>query len=71
MSKILDINGLREKGVKYSGTHLRRLVQDGKFPAPFKFGDDPRAHKHWHEDEIDEYIARRRAAPIGTAKTSA
>jgi prophage regulatory protein len=51
--KLLDFDGLKDKGIKFSDTHLRRLVRAGKFPKPMKLG----ARDHWLEAEVDQYIA--------------
>ena len=51
--KLLDLDGLAEKGVKFSDTHIWRLVRAGEFPKPLKIGN----RNHWVETEIDQYIA--------------
>ena len=51
--KLLDVDGLAEKGIKFSDTHIWRLVRDGDFPKPVKIGN----RNHWVETEIDQYIA--------------
>jgi len=51
--KLLDFDGLAEKGIKFSDTHIWRLVRDGDFPKPVKIGN----RNHWVETEIDQYIA--------------
>jgi prophage regulatory protein len=53
--RLLDFNGLAQKGIKFSDTHLLRLIDAGKFPKPVRFGGGKR---HWVESEIDEYITR-------------
>ena len=55
--KLLDFDGLKEKGIKFSDKHLRRLVRAGKFPKPIKVG----CRDHWAEPEVDEYIAAKLA----------
>ena len=55
--KLLDFDGLKEKGVRFSDTHLGRLIRDGKFPRPMKIGN----RNHWAEPEIDKYIAEKLA----------
>jgi prophage regulatory protein len=55
MMKLIDWNGLHEKGIHYSKPHLWRLIRAGKFPPPVKIG-----HKNaWPEGEIDELIRSR------------
>jgi prophage regulatory protein len=51
--KLLDLDGLAEKGVKFSDTHIWRLIRSGNFPKPVKIGN----RNHWAESEIDQYIA--------------
>jgi predicted DNA-binding transcriptional regulator AlpA len=55
--KLIDSEGLKEKGINFSGTHLRRLINSGNFPPPMKIG----CRDHWSEEEIDEYIANKLA----------
>jgi prophage regulatory protein len=50
--KLLDYDGLAEKGVKFSDTHLWRLIRAGDFPRPVKIGN----RNHWEESEVDRYI---------------
>ena len=50
--KLLDLDGLAEKGVKFSDTHIWRLIRSGNFPKPVKIGN----RNHWVETEIDQYI---------------
>jgi prophage regulatory protein len=44
--RLLDRDGLKAKGIKYSKAHLWRLVKVGKFPAPIKIGE---ARSAWVE----------------------
>ena len=53
MMKLLDLDGLAEKGIQFSDTHIWRLVRAGDFPKPVKIGN----RNHWVETEIDQYIA--------------
>jgi prophage regulatory protein len=52
--KLLDRDGLKAKGIKYSKPQLWRLVKAKKFPAPIKIGE---ARSAWVESEIDAWIA--------------
>ena len=45
-------------GVRYSRTHLWRLVRDGKFPAPVAFGPEPAARKAWRREVVEAYVKR-------------
>jgi prophage regulatory protein len=51
--RLLDFDGLAEKGIKFSDTHIWRLIRAGEFPKPVKIGK----RNHWIETEIDQYIA--------------
>ena len=53
---LLDRDGLREKGIKFTKQHIDRLIRQGKFPRPIKLGDNTNA---WLEPEIDQYITNR------------
>ena len=54
--RLLDLNGLREKGIKFSRQHIHRLIRKKKFPRPVKVGEATNA---WPEHEIDRYIEDR------------
>ena len=65
---LLDHEGLRKKGIKYSKPHMWRLVKGGMFPAPIKLGENKNV---WIETEIDKWLEscvaardRKRPAPI-------
>jgi prophage regulatory protein len=51
--RLLDRDGLKAKGIKYSKAHLWRLVKVGRFPAPIKIGE---ARSAWVEAEVDARI---------------
>jgi prophage regulatory protein len=51
--KLLDYDALADKGIKFSDTHIWRLIRAGDFPKPVKIGN----RNHWVESEIDDYIA--------------
>jgi prophage regulatory protein len=51
--RLLDEQGLKQKGIKFSRQHRHRLVRQGKFPRPVKIGINTNA---WPEPEIDRYI---------------
>ena len=53
MKKLLDYDGLEAKGIKFSDTHIWRLIRADRFPKPIKIGN----RNHWVEIEIDQYIA--------------
>ncbi len=56
--KILDYDGLRSKGIKWSKPHLWRKERAGEFPKRVPLGD--RSHG-WLESEIDDWIVARMA----------
>jgi prophage regulatory protein len=56
---VLDLEGLRQRGIRYSPTQLWRLVRAGTFPRPIKIGGGRNA---WLATEVDEYIKSRVAA---------
>ena len=57
--KLLDVDDLHARGIRYGRSQLWRLVRVGKFPQPVKVGPGRNA---WVESEIDEFIAGRIAA---------
>jgi prophage regulatory protein len=61
--KLLDYDGLAERGIKFSDTHIWRLIRAGDFPKPLKIGN----RNHWAEAEIDRYIERKLTERDGRA----
>jgi prophage regulatory protein len=57
--RLLDYDGLRSKGIKWSKPHLWRKERAGEFPKRVPLG--VRSHG-WDEQEIDGWIAARKAA---------
>jgi prophage regulatory protein len=55
--RLLDFAGLDAKGIKFSDTHIWRLIRAGNFPKPVRIGN----RLHWVESEIDEYVAAKLA----------
>jgi len=51
--KIIDREGLREKGVRFSRQHINRLERSRKFPAHVNLGENTVG---WVEDEIDAWL---------------
>lgn len=52
--KLLSMSELKTvKGIFYHPQHIRRLVKEGKFPAPIKIGENRNA---FLDTEIDQYI---------------
>jgi prophage regulatory protein len=59
--KLLDYDALADKGIKFSDTHIWRLIRSGDFPKPVKIGN----RNHWVETEIDKFIADKLARRDG------
>ena len=57
--KLLDLDGLADKGIQFSDTHIWRLVRAGDFPKPIKVGN----RNHWVETEIDRQAGPARLRP--------
>jgi prophage regulatory protein len=53
--KLLDDDGLAEKGIPHGPVQRWRLIKAGKFPKPVKVG----SRNAWLESEIDQWIADR------------
>jgi len=53
--RLLDYEALAGKGIKFSDTHIWRLIRTSDFPKPVKIGN----RNHWVESEIDQYIANK------------
>jgi hypothetical protein len=57
MDRLLDRDALRtEKGIAYSGRHLTRLENAGRFPRAVRPGG-PKGRKFWRESEVDALFA--------------
>jgi predicted DNA-binding transcriptional regulator AlpA len=56
---LLQFKDLHAKGIKYSRSHLWRLIQKGLFPPPFKLVDAPGAINCWSERVIDDFLEAR------------
>jgi predicted DNA-binding transcriptional regulator AlpA len=56
--RVLTYEDLRQKGICYSKTYLRRLYESDRFPKPFKLS----ARKLvWRESEIESWLEEKRA----------
>jgi prophage regulatory protein len=53
--KIIRMSPVSDR-VGYHPVHIRRLIKQGKFPAPVQLG--PRS-VGWIDDEIDEWIKQK------------
>jgi prophage regulatory protein len=63
--RLVDYEALKQRGFRYSRTHLWRLVKAGQFPKPVKLGGG--ARNAWIESEIDEFISAMMAERDGPA----
>ena len=64
--KVLTFEDLAAKGWPHTRMHTHRLVQEGKFPKPFKAHDGGRRNM-WLEADVDEFLAGR-ARPKSSRK---
>lgn len=55
----LSPQDLREKGLPFGMSHLRRLWQKGEFPKPIKLSERKLV---WIESEIEAYVAEKKKA---------
>jgi prophage regulatory protein len=62
MRRLLDRDGLSQKGIKFSRGHLHRLIAAGRFPKPVKLGKNRNA---WLETEVDDFIEMKLAERDG------
>jgi len=57
---VVDLKDLRSLGIKYSRTHLARLMYEKEtFPKWFPLQDDPKSRKVWWLREIRAYLTQR------------
>ena len=57
--RYLNHQALRDKGVPYGMSHLRRLWKSGQFPKPRKLSERKLV---WIESEIEAYVRRKKKA---------
>jgi predicted DNA-binding transcriptional regulator AlpA len=62
VGKILDRKDLAELGIRFHRDHLRRLIKQGRFPAPFKVSPGASGKDFWTAEQIESFLAARRAA---------
>jgi predicted DNA-binding transcriptional regulator AlpA len=53
---LVDWKKLKELGWPYSRMHTYRLIAQGKFPQPKKFGNHPGARVAWRWPEVRPYF---------------
>jgi prophage regulatory protein len=56
--RLLDYQGLKERGIPWTRVHLARLEAVGKFPLHIDVGDNSIA---WFEDEVDDFLEAKAA----------
>jgi len=54
--RFLTWSDLRQRGVAYSGNHLRRMWDDGRFPAPLHLSSRKLV---WRESDIEKWFAEK------------
>ena len=63
--RVLNDDGLRDRGIRYSRPQLWRLEKAGRFPRRIRLGDNRIA---WVESEIDQYLLDRIAERDAASK---
>jgi prophage regulatory protein len=63
--RVLDHDGLRQKGIRFSNVQLWRKVREGSFPRPIKLGANRNA---WIEQEIDDWLTGLMARRDGSSQ---
>jgi predicted DNA-binding transcriptional regulator AlpA len=58
---LLRFADLKDK-VGFSKPHIWRLTKRGAFPKPLKLVNSPGGRNYWDADEVDAFIAARKAA---------
>lgn len=51
--RLIDVSGLKAKGINYSKSQRNRMIKAGRFPRPVRPG---KGRVLWIEDEVDQYI---------------
>ncbi len=54
--QVLRIEAVAQR-VSFHPVHIRRLVRDGKFPAPIRLGENRVA---WIEEEVEGWLVAKR-----------
>jgi len=67
MQRLINRDGLKEKGIHFSAAHLWRLMNAGKFPRQVKIG----SRNLWVESEIDAFIDKQIEERNSDAKDAA
>ena len=64
--RLLRISAVAKR-VEFHAVSVRRLIRDGKFPAPIRLGENRVA---WIETEIDEWLEGKRQERDATISKS-
>lgn len=51
---LIDLDDIKALGVKFSKTHLWRLIKNGAFPSPVSTG---RKRRTWLKSDVEEWLA--------------
>jgi predicted DNA-binding transcriptional regulator AlpA len=54
---LVDWKTLKLLGWPYSRTHTWRMIANGRFPTPIKFGCHPKSRVAWNYKDIQDYLA--------------
>ena len=57
--RLIDHSGLKDKGIRFSRVHVRRLEDKGRFPKHVDLGENRIA---WVESEVDDWLEAKLAA---------
>ena len=60
--RYLPYDGLREKGICYSKTYLKRLYESGRFPKPTKLSA---RRMVWRESDVDAWLDEKEKESAG------
>jgi prophage regulatory protein len=68
--RLLSLDDLHDRGIRYHRESIRRLVRLGRFPRPVKLGQGPTAPNAWPEHEIDAWLLARMEERDAAAQTT-
>ncbi len=53
---LVDWKGLKKYGWPYSRAHTWRMINEGRFPAPLKFGKHPGSRVAWRWKDVSSFF---------------